>query len=52
MGIELEGEEFLLGLRDQLTERRENMVWRAFSLMDRDGSENFKSGFEKSVSGL
>ena len=31
-------EEFLRGLRDQLTERRENMVWRAFSLMDRDGS--------------
>lgn len=31
-------EEFLRGLRDQLTERRENMVWRAFALMDRDGS--------------
>lgn len=31
-------EEFLRGLRDALTERREAMVWRAFSLMDRDGS--------------
>ena len=31
-------EEFLRGLRDQLTERREAMVWRAFALMDRDGS--------------
>lgn len=31
-------EEFLRGLRDQLTERREAMVWRAFELMDRDGS--------------
>ena len=31
-------EEFLRGLRDPLTERREAMVWRAFSLMDRDGS--------------
>lgn len=26
------------GLRDPLNERRENMVWRAFNLMDRDGS--------------
>ena len=41
------GEKFLRGLRDQLTERRGNMVWRAFSLMDRDGSENSKSGFWK-----
>lgn len=31
-------EEFLRGLRDELTPRRENMVWRAFELMDRDGS--------------
>jgi Ca2+-binding EF-hand superfamily protein len=31
-------DEFLRGLRDSLTERREAMVWRAFSLMDRDGS--------------
>jgi len=31
-------EEFLRGLRDELTERREAMVWRAFALMDRDGS--------------
>lgn len=31
-------EEFLRGLRDPLTERREAMVWRAFQLMDRDGS--------------
>ena len=31
-------EEFLRGLRDPLTERREAMVWRAFELMDRDGS--------------
>jgi Ca2+-binding EF-hand superfamily protein len=31
-------EEFLRGLRDSLTERRENMVKRAFALMDRDGS--------------
>ena len=31
-------EEFLRGLRDELTPRRENMVWRAFNLMDRDGS--------------
>lgn len=31
-------EEFLRGLRDALTERREAMVWRAFALMDRDGS--------------
>ena len=31
-------EEFLRGLRDPLTERREAMVWRAFALMDRDGS--------------
>ena len=30
--------EFLRGLRDQLTEKREAMVWRAFALMDRDGS--------------
>ena len=46
MGIELR-EEFLRGLRDQLTERKENIVWRAFSLMDRDGSENSKYGFGK-----
>ena len=51
MGIEL-GEEFLRGLRDQLTERKENMVWRAFSLMYRDGSKNSKSGFGKFISGL
>lgn len=31
-------EEFMRGLRDDLTERREAMVWRAFALMDRDGS--------------
>lgn len=31
-------EEFIRGLRDELTERREAMVWRAFALMDRDGS--------------
>jgi Ca2+-binding EF-hand superfamily protein len=31
-------DEFLRGLRDPLTERREAMVWRAFALMDRDGS--------------
>jgi len=31
-------DEFLRGLRDPLTERREAMVWRAFGLMDRDGS--------------
>jgi len=31
-------EEFMRGLRDPLTERREAMVWRAFALMDRDGS--------------
>ena len=31
-------EEFMRGLRDELTERREAMVWRAFELMDRDGS--------------
>ena len=31
-------EEFLRGLRDGLTERREAMTWRAFALMDRDGS--------------
>lgn len=31
-------EEFLRGLRDPLTERREAMVWRAYALMDRDGS--------------
>ena len=46
------GEEILRGLRDQLTERRENMVWRDFSLMDRDGSENSKSGFGESNSKL
>ena len=51
MGIEL-GEEFLRGLLEQLTERKENMVWRAFSLMDRDGSKNSKSGFEKFKSEL
>ena len=42
MRIEL-GEEFLRRLSVQLTERSENMVWRAFSLTDRDGSENSKS---------
>lgn len=31
-------DEFLRGLRDPLTERREAMVWKAFALMDRDGS--------------
>ena len=31
-------EEFMRGLRDPLTERREAMVWRAFELMDRNGS--------------
>jgi Ca2+-binding EF-hand superfamily protein len=31
-------EEFMRGLRDELTERREAIVWRAFGLMDRDGS--------------
>jgi len=31
-------DEFLRGLRDPLTERREAIVWRAFGLMDRDGS--------------
>ena len=36
-------EEFLRGLRDPLTERREAMVWRAFALMDRDGSGQIES---------
>mmetsp|Transcript_42301 Transcript_42301/g.30511 ORF Transcript_42301/g.30511 Transcript_42301/m.30511 type:complete len:96 (-) Transcript_42301:606-893(-) len=31
-------EEFLRGLREPLTERRLNMVKKAFALMDRDGS--------------
>lgn len=31
-------EEFMRGLRDELTERREAMVWRAFNLMDMNGS--------------
>jgi Ca2+-binding EF-hand superfamily protein len=31
-------EEFLRGLRDELTERRKKMVAKAFSIMDKDGS--------------
>jgi len=31
-------EEFIRGLRDELTERRSNMVGKAFRMMDRDGS--------------
>ena len=31
-------EEFLSGLRDELTERRLNMVQKAFAMLDRDGS--------------
>lgn len=31
-------EEFLRGLRDELTERRRKMVDKAFAMMDRDGS--------------
>jgi len=31
-------EEFLNGLRDDLTERRRNMVLKAFAMMDKDGS--------------
>ena len=31
-------DEFLRGLRDELTERRRNMVDKAFRMMDRDGS--------------
>uniref|UniRef100_A0A7S3J5C4 EF-hand domain-containing protein n=1 Tax=Euplotes harpa TaxID=151035 RepID=A0A7S3J5C4_9SPIT len=31
-------EEFVRGLREELTERRKNMVNRAFALMDKDGS--------------
>lgn len=31
-------EEFLRGLRDELTERRLNMVQKAFAMLDRDGS--------------
>jgi Ca2+-binding EF-hand superfamily protein len=31
-------EEFLNGLKDQLSERRLNMVKKAFARMDRDGS--------------
>lgn len=37
-------EEFLRGLRDPLNERREAMVWRAFALMDRDGSGEITGG--------
>lgn len=31
-------EEFLRGLREPLTERRVNMVKKAFAMMDKDGS--------------
>ena len=31
-------EEFIRGLREELTERRANMIARAFELMDKDGS--------------
>ena len=31
-------EEFLRGLRDELTERRQRMVNKAFAIMDKDGS--------------
>ena len=37
------GEEFLRRMRDQLTERRENMVWRAITLIDHNIFENSKS---------
>jgi Ca2+-binding EF-hand superfamily protein len=30
-------EEFLRGLRDELTERRKKMVEKAFKILDRDG---------------
>jgi len=31
-------EEFIRGLRDELTQRRKNMVEKAFSMLDRDRS--------------
>lgn len=31
-------EEFIRGLRDELTVRRRNMVEKAFAMLDRDGS--------------
>lgn len=31
-------EEFIRGLRDELTERRKKMVEKAFNMLDRDGS--------------
>jgi len=31
-------EEFLRGLRDELTERRAAMVQKAFNMLDKDGS--------------
>ena len=31
-------EEFLNGLRDDLNQRRKNMVLKAFAMMDKDGS--------------
>ena len=31
-------EEFLNGLRDELNQRRKNMVLKAFAMMDKDGS--------------
>lgn len=33
-------EEFLSGLREELTERRLNMVQKAFASLDKDGSGN------------
>ena len=36
-------EEFIRGLRDELTERRRGMVEKAFRMMDREGSGQIKS---------
>lgn len=37
-------EEFISGLRDDLTSRKKNMVDKAFCIMDKDGSKELTAG--------